>query len=68
MNLTEQSDVIDQHKKWSIGQIWKTEHGFLMRVENIRPDGVALIAMIEPYKTRSYSQKEIPIGWTRISE
>lgn len=50
---------------WAVGQIWKTEHGHLMRVESVRADGVALIAMIAPYKTRAYTQKPIPSGWVK---
>lgn len=50
---------------WAAGQIWKTEHGHLMRVEKVRADGVALIAMIAPYKTRAHTQKPIPVGWVK---
>lgn len=49
-----------------VGQIWKTEDGFLMRVESIRSDGLAMIAMTHPYKTRAYSQKTIPSGWVEL--
>jgi hypothetical protein len=50
---------------WAAGQIWKTEHGYLMRVESVRSDGMAMIAMIEPYKTKAHTQKPIPAGWVK---
>lgn len=51
---------------WAAGQVWKTEHNHLMTVESVRGDGVALIGMLYPYKTRTHTQKLIPAGWVRV--
>jgi hypothetical protein len=55
------------NEKWNIDDIYKTRHNQLMKVVGIRKDGVALIEMIEPYKSRAHTQKHIPIDWIKQS-
>ena len=50
---------------WVAGQVWETEDGHLMRVERVRADGIALITMISPIKTRAHTQGPIPVGWVK---
>lgn len=52
--------------KWMVGDVYKTKHNHLMKVVGIRKDGVAFIEMVEPYKTRSHTQRFIPYDWEKI--
>jgi len=56
-----------RHIAWAVGQEWQTENNHVFRVESIRPDGVAMLAMIRPYKTQPCSQLKIPEGWILLS-
>lgn len=54
--------------RWEVGDLWMTNYGQIMEVTEVRGDGIALIKMIFPIKTRAHTQKPIPEDWKLLDK